>query len=111
VLKTPIGRLRAIGLIEGASYLVLLGIAMPLKYLAGVPMAVKVVGWMHGVLFILFCAALAQVFFTARWSVVRAGGVFIAALLPFGTFVIDGRLKREDEALRGAEASPPVATS
>jgi integral membrane protein len=106
MLKTPLGRLRAIGLVEGASYMVLLGVAMPLKYFAGVPMAVKVVGWTHGVLFISFCAALAHAFFAARWSVGRAAVVFIAALLPFGTFVIDGRLKREDEALRGPATSP-----
>lgn len=109
MLKTPIGRLRAIGLVEGTSYLVLLGIAMPLKYLAAMPMPVKVVGWVHGVLFVLFCLALAQVFFVARWSIFRAGGVFIAALLPFGTFAIDGRLKREDEALRGPETSPSAS--
>ncbi len=109
MLKTPIGRLRAIGLIEGASYLVLLGVAMPLKYFAALPMAVKVAGWAHGALFILFCAALAQAFFTARWSIVRAGVVFVAALLPFGTFAIDGRLKREDEARRAPGGSPPGA--
>jgi integral membrane protein len=101
VLKTSLGRLRAIGLIEGASYLVLLGVAMPLKYFAGLPTAVKVVGWLHGVLFILFCAALAHAFFAVRWSVGRAAAVFVAALLPFGTVVIDGRLKQEDAARRG----------
>jgi integral membrane protein len=111
MLKTPIGRLRAIGMIEGISYLGLLGIAMPLKYLAGMPMVVKVVGWAHGVLFILFCFALLQAMLVARWSLLRAAGVFVAALLPFGTFVIDGRLRREDEALqlRPNDAPPPGA--
>jgi integral membrane protein len=98
VPSTPIGRLRAAGLVEGASYLVLLGVAMPLKYFAGLPMAVKIAGWIHGGLFILFCAALAHAWRSSGWSIVRAVGVFIAALVPFGTFVIDGRLKREDEA-------------
>ena len=97
MLKTVIGRLRAIGLIEGVSYLVLLGIAMPLKYLAGMPIAVKVVGWMHGVLFVLLCAALAQAWLTRRLSFWRSAGVFVAALIPFGTFAIDGWLKRQDE--------------
>jgi hypothetical protein len=47
----------------------------------------------------------------ARWSLLRAAGVFVAALLPFGTFVIDGRLRREDEALqlRPNDAPPPGA--
>jgi integral membrane protein len=110
MLKTPIGRLRAIGLIEGTSYLVLLAIAMPLKYLAGMPMAVKVAGWFHGVFFVLFCVALAQAMFAARWSIVRAAGVFIASLIPFGTYVIDGRLKREDEA-RGRPLESPAIPS
>jgi integral membrane protein len=106
MMKTPIGRLRVTGLIEGVSYLVLLGIAMPLKYLAGMPMAVKVVGWIHGGLFVLFCLALAHVWLSAGWSIWRAAGVFIASLIPFGTFAIDGRLKREDEARRTAPTSP-----
>jgi len=82
---------------------------MPLKYFAGLPLAVKIVGWGHGVLFVLFCTALAHAFLASRWSIVRAGVVFIAALLPFGTFAIDGRLKREDEALRAPGASPAGA--
>jgi integral membrane protein len=96
--NTPIGRLRAIGITEGISYLVLLGIAMPLKYFAGLPIAVKITGWIHGALFILFCVALAHAWRSSGWPITRAIGVFIAALIPFGTFAIDGRLKREDEA-------------
>ena len=109
MLETPIGRLRAIGLVEGASYLVLLGVAMPLKYLAGMPLVVKYVGWAHGVFFILFCAALAHAMSAARWPLSRGVGLFIASLLPFGTILADGRLRREDEALRlaqGASTSP-----
>ena len=53
-LNSAIGRLRFVGLLEGVSLLVLLGIAMPLKYLANQPDAVKLVGWAHGVLFVLF---------------------------------------------------------
>ena len=96
MLKTAIGRLRAVGLVEGVSFLVLLGIAMPLKYLAGIPMAVKVVGWAHGVLFILYVAALAQAAMTGRWGLGRVAVAFVASLLPFGTFVLDGRLRREE---------------
>ncbi|HZO12863.1 MAG TPA: DUF3817 domain-containing protein [Polyangiaceae bacterium] len=98
VLKTPIGRLRATALIEATSFLVLLGIAMPLKYLAGIPLAVKIVGWIHGVLFIAFCIALFQAMRAHSWPFSRAALVFVAALLPFGPFVIDARLRREDAA-------------
>ena len=100
MLKTSIGRLRTIGLIEGISFLVLLGVAMPLKYFAGLPQAVTVVGWLHGLLFITFCIALTQAHQEAKWTVSRTGGVLVAALLPFGPFVIDGRLRKEDEALQ-----------
>ena len=96
----PIGRLRTIGLIEGVSFLVLLGVAMPLKYLADMPMAVKIVGWAHGVLFIALCCALAAVKLERRWPVWKAAKVLIAALLPFGPFVIDRSLKAEQSASR-----------
>lgn len=108
-MSTPIGRLRVAGLVEGASYLLLLGVAMPLKHLAGIPGPVKVVGWIHGVLFMIFCAALAQAMFAARWSTRKAAGVFIAALLPFGTFAIDRRLRRDDELLRAREGGAPAS--
>lgn len=86
-------RLRLIGKIEGVSFLVLLGVAMPLKYLAGLPLAVTVVGWAHGVLFVLFLAALGlahRAGLPLRLSIL----VFVASLLPFGPFLIDGRLAR-----------------
>lgn len=92
---TAIGRLRLIGLVEGVSYLVLLGVAMPLKYVAGYPLAVKVVGWAHGVLFVAFCVALAQVFFQHRWPLFKGVKAFVASLVPFGTFVLDRSLKEE----------------
>lgn len=100
MLKTSISRLRVIGLVEGISFLLLLGVAMPLKYFAGLPQAVTIVGWLHGLLFITFCIALTQAHQEANWTVWRTGGVLIAALLPFGPFVIDGRLRKEDQALR-----------
>lgn len=96
-LKTPLSRFRLIGILEGISYLVLLGIAMPLKYLAGWPHAVKVVGWAHGVLFIAYLIALIAVAFDRRWSIVRIIVAFIASLVPFGTFWLESRLKKEEE--------------
>ena len=55
---SAIERLRAVGKVEGVSFLVLLFIAMPLDRLAGVEEAVSIVGWIHGVLFMLFCTVL-----------------------------------------------------
>lgn len=95
MLTSSIGRFRLIGLIEGTSYLLLVFIAMPLKYLADMPQAVRVLGMAHGVLFVAFCLALLHAFIEHRWSLLRGAGYFIASLIPFGTFFIDGRLKRE----------------
>ncbi|MDB5192371.1 MAG: rane protein [Segetibacter sp.] len=95
MLQTPIGRLRLIGMLEGISLLVLMGIAMPLKYLAGKPEAVKIVGWIHGVLFVLFMLAVVVVYFQRRWPFKKVIVAFIAAFLPFGTFIFDRQLKKE----------------
>ncbi len=86
--------LRLTTLAEGVSFLLLLGIAMPLKYAAGLPLAVVIVGWLHGVLFMGLCLLLAVLVLRGGWSLGRAALVFLAALIPFGPFVIDGRLKR-----------------
>jgi integral membrane protein len=90
-----ITRLRIVAGLEGVSYLVLLGVAMPLKYLAGMPIAVRVVGLAHGLLFMAFIAAVAHVAMTERWDVRRILGALVASIVPFGTFVLDRSL-RED---------------
>jgi integral membrane protein len=95
--KVTLHRFRIIAVLEGISFLVLLFIAMPLKYLAAQPGPVKYVGWAHGVLFVLFCFALLQVWYVRRWSFLQVAGAFAASLLPFGTFVLDKRVKREEE--------------
>lgn len=84
---------RWVAIAEGISYLVLLGIAMPLKYWAGIPEAVKVVGWTHGVLFMAYVITLLLAWREARWSFGFAVWAFVASLLPFGTFVLDRQLK------------------
>ncbi len=99
--QTPIGRLRLVGMLEGLSFLILLGIAMPLKYMWGQPLAVRFVGMIHGVLFIWFCGVLLNAKDAAGWNLKKSGRILLAALLPFGPFVIDGSLRREDEVLKG----------
>ena len=95
---SPIGRLRAVTLAEGVSFLVLLGIAMPLKYLADMPLPVRIAGWIHGVLFIAVCFILSRTAGELGWSRRQVVTVVVAALLPFGPFVIDRRLARLDRA-------------
>jgi integral membrane protein len=93
----PIAFLRQVARVEAVSFLVLLCVAMPLKYFAGMPLAVKIVGWIHGLLFVIFCVALLRALLAARWPLGRAVMLFVAALLPFGPFVVDRRM-REWEA-------------
>ncbi len=100
MLRTPIGRLRVIAFIEGVSFLLLLGVAMPLKYFAGLPATVKIAGWIHGVLFMLYLFAVAEVTIRRRLSLVLAFGALVASLIPFGTFALDARLRREERAER-----------
>jgi integral membrane protein len=87
--NTAVGRLRTIGLMEGTSFLVLLLIAMPLKYLGGIAMAVKVVGWAHGVLFMASVVALTVAYASVSWSAGRTLMVFLAAFVPGGPFLLD----------------------
>jgi integral membrane protein len=86
--------LRITALIEGTSFLLLVGVAMPLKYYAGMPLAVKYTGWAHGVLFVGLCLLLLQVMLAARWSLGRGALVFVAALVPFGPFLLDKHMRR-----------------
>ena len=86
--------LRLLGNIEGISYLLLLGIAMPMKYFFGFPMAVKIVGMAHGVLFIAYCLLLALQMKANKWNLLFGIYLFVATLIPFGTFVTDRRLAK-----------------
>jgi integral membrane protein len=95
MMKTSIGRLRILGFAEGVSFLVLMGIAMPLKYFAGYPEAVKITGWAHGLLFVLFIAGAYLAYHQYNWPVKKLALACIAAFLPFGTFVFDARLRKD----------------
>ncbi len=97
--------LRLVALLEGVSFLLLLFVAMPLKYMAGLPIFVRVVGLVHGLLFILFVVALFRAASEHRWPVTRSLVAFVASLLPFGTLVFDRSLRTEIAAL---PASPPA---
>jgi integral membrane protein len=103
MMGSTIGRLRLVGLLEGLSFLVLLGIAMPLKYLLAMPLPVRVVGLVHGVLFIAFVLLVFEAMGSLRWSAKQVGWALLASLLPFGTLVLDRRLKREAQLSLHAE--------
>jgi integral membrane protein len=81
-------RLLNVGFGEGVSFLILLGIAMPLKYLAGMPLPVRIVGMLHGVLFIWYVIALIQAKSSTNLSFNKAIIAFLLSFLPFGTFFL-----------------------
>ena len=88
MLDSNLKRFRLIALLEGISFIVLLFIAMPIKYILGEPIVVKIIGMAHGGLFLLFLYLL---FVTAKeyeWKLPFISMAFIASLLPFGTFLV-----------------------
>src|SRR5574344_482946 len=89
MLRTKFSQFRAISIIEGISYLILVFIAMPLKYFGGEPMAVKIFGMIHGILFILFCIALFNAMKQYKWSFPFSLKLFIYSLFPFLFILID----------------------
>jgi integral membrane protein len=92
MLSTPLSRLRLVGLLEGASFLILLFVAMPLKYFAEQPLAVRYVGMAHGILFLLYLLAIVPVALDQRWSWKTVGLAVLASLLPAGPFVFDAKV-------------------
>ncbi len=98
----PLQLLRKTGIAEGVSFLVLLLIAMPLKYIFDFPLAVKYVGWVHGFLFIAYVSLAFFVKETYNWPFKKFLLAFIAAWLPLGTFIYDKQLKKEEDLIRNS---------
>lgn len=88
MLSDTFSRFRLISLIEGISFLILVFIAMPLKYMAEIPLAVKIVGMAHGVLFILFVIALIMASKRYKWKFLSFQ-LFVYSLIPFGFILIE----------------------
>ena len=88
--------LRKAGIAEGISFLLLLGVAMPLKYVLKQPMAVTIVGWAHGLLFVAFLFLAWEVKTDRNKSWKWFALAFLAAILPAGTFFFDKKLKEEE---------------
>ena len=87
---------RMIALAEGISFLTLLCIAMPMKYFMGMPEVVRVVGAIHGGLFVLYVGLLAVIHVRQRWSFMFSLCAFVASIIPFGTFVLDKQLREKE---------------
>jgi integral membrane protein len=95
---TQIRTFRMTALVEGSSFLVLLFVAMPMKYMMGMPIAVRVVGTIHGILFLLYVGQLAKLGTQHQWDNRFSFCAFLASLLPFGPFVFDKYLRAKEVA-------------
>jgi integral membrane protein len=105
-LDTPPARLRACAFLEGISYVVLLFVAMPLKYLAEEPLAVRIFGSLHGALFVWLMLELLAGWRGRGRSLGWATRIGVASLLPFGTFFLDRGLAGEDAEWRALRRDP-----
>ena len=95
LIKSPIGRFRLIALLEGISFILLLGIAVPLKHVYGYEEATNEIGLVHGILFMLYVVFLIPLKEKHDWTWNQTAMAFSAAILPFGTFVADYRWFRK----------------
>lgn len=91
---------RLISYLEGLSFLVLLGIAMPLKYLLDMPLPVTITGALHGGLFVLYILAVGYMMIAFKWSFVKGLLAVIASVVPFGPFIFDKKMLND--------AAPPT---
>lgn len=98
-LQKLLHRFRMIGIAEGISFLILLLIAMPVKYFLKIPEAVKIAGWMHGALFIGYMCFAVEVMVAFKKNIGWCLKTFIAAFIPLGTFVTDKELKKQEKIL------------
>ncbi len=101
VLAPEVRRLCGLAVAEGVSFLLLLCVGVPLKHLLGIPQAVRVLGPIHGGLFILYVVAVFQAAPRLRWSVRQIALALGAGVVPAATFFLEARLRKPDEAIRG----------
>jgi integral membrane protein len=87
--------LRVLSWLEGLSLLLLLGVAMPLKHVWGLPQPVRVLGSLHGLSFLLFGVALLSTGFERRWSWRRGLALLLLSFVPFGVLRIERALRLE----------------
>lgn len=85
---------RIISFLEGASYLLLLFVATPIKYMWDDPQYVKMLGMPHGLLFVAYLVIAYLIKDQMKWDNKTLGIVFLASVIPFGTFYIDKKYLR-----------------
>ena len=96
--NSALKNLTIMGYLEGTSFLLLLGVAMPLKYMLGIPEAVKYVGMAHGAFFIAYILMLLITTSKIKMPLWAMPAGVLGSFLPFGPFIFDYLLKKR---LRG----------
>ncbi len=91
-----LSKIRAFALIEGTTLLLLLFVAMPLKYKLGIPMAVSVMGPIHGIAFMLYLSVLGLAFVDKNLTALKLLVGAVAACIPFGSFVFERLMLKPD---------------
>lgn len=92
-VKNPsIKQFKIVAILDGISFLVLLGIAMPLKYVYGHTEATQAVGMAHGLLFIAYVLMVVLIRKQLNWNLKTTFLALTASVLPFGSFVVDRKL-------------------
>ena len=97
-LPNALLRYRVMAYVVGVMLLLLVAVAMPLKYLAHNSGAVKIVAPLHGVLFIVYLLATLQLAFSRRWPLPRTALVMLGGVVPFLSFVTERRVVRDEQA-------------
>ena len=91
-MKLSVRQFKIVAILEGVSFLVLLGIAMPLKYIFDLPATTQVVGMAHGILFIVYVIMVVLIRKQLDWNLKTTALALTASVLPFGPFVVDRKL-------------------
>jgi len=91
-MKLSVRQFKIVAILEGVSFLVLLGIAMPLKYIFDLPASTEVVGMAHGILFIAYVLMVVIIRKQLNWNLKTTALALTASVLPFGPFVVDRKL-------------------
>ncbi|WP_277584905.1 DUF3817 domain-containing protein [Psychrobacillus antarcticus] len=94
MIKNTFGQLRIAGILDGISLVVLLFIAMPLKYWMDIPIAVSIAGSIHGFIFVSYVLVILYAQIRLRWNIIWSLLALAVAFIPFGNFIYDWQLKK-----------------
>ena len=100
LMKSHLGRLRIVAFLEGISFLLLMFVAVPMKYMGGYTHATQEIGMAHGVLFVLYVLMVIPVQYELKWKPMTTALVLLASILPFGTFVAESKIFKKYAGLR-----------